>query len=127
MLSELAYPSAIKVRTGLEAGMCSFNRNSPPRLLSSVLNAGPDLLTDWHVCLQDKKEGVIVSNESSDILKFLAMHFKTPATARPCPDYYPEPKRSEIDRISECIISDLGKRVYMCAFAKSQASLATHR
>ncbi|KAK9859809.1 hypothetical protein WJX84_010324 [Apatococcus fuscideae] len=70
--------------------------------------------------LWDKKEGVIVSNESSDILKFLAEHFETPASAAGCPDYYPEPQRSEIDSISEMIVSDLGIRVYMCVSAKSQ-------
>ena len=68
---------------------------------------------------------MIISNESSDILKFLAVHFKTPPTAKPCPDYYPEAKHAEIDRISRWIISDLGSQVYMCAFAKSQASPAT--
>ena len=75
--------------------------------------------------LQDKKDGVLVSNESSDILKFLAVHFKTSASARPCPSYFPEAQRDEIDRISNWVLSDLGKRVYMCVSAKSQVSLAS--
>ncbi|KAK9868840.1 hypothetical protein WJX84_002959 [Apatococcus fuscideae] len=70
--------------------------------------------------LWDKKDKTIVSNESSEILKFFAMSFQTPEAARPVPDYYPVDKRAEIDRVSRWIIDDFGKRVYMCVFAKSQ-------
>ncbi len=58
--------------------------------------------------LWDKEEGVIVSNESQDIVRMLA------------PDLYPESLRDEIDALNERIYRDVNNGVYRAGFAQSQ-------
>ena len=74
---------------------------------------------------QDRTEQKIVCSESADLLKLFA-GLRSPASANPCPDYYPEAKRAEIDSISKLVVTGLGMQVYKCVFAKSQASRACH-
>ena len=48
--------------------------------------------------LWDKKEGVIVNNESSDILRMFNASFNNIAK-NPSLDLYPEPLRAKIDEV----------------------------
>ena len=47
----------------------------------------------------DKKKGVIVNNESSEIVRFLNSEFNQLAK-NPDLDLYPEPLRKEIDEVN---------------------------
>ena len=47
----------------------------------------------------DKKKGVIVNNESSEIVRFLNSEFNNLAE-NPDLDLYPEPLRKEIDEVN---------------------------
>jgi glutathionyl-hydroquinone reductase len=58
--------------------------------------------------LWDTREGVIVSNESQDIVRMFA------------PGLYPEALRDEIDALNERIYRDVNNGVYQAGFARSQ-------
>jgi putative glutathione S-transferase len=62
--------------------------------------------------LWDSKDGVIVSNESADIIRI----FNDWAGG----DLYPEGKRAEIDALNEWIYNDFQNGVYRAGFARSQ-------
>ena len=68
--------------------------------------------------LWDKQRGVIVSNESADILRMFNSAFDgvgaTPG------DLYPEPLRADIDALNERIYDTLNNGVYKAGFATSQ-------
>lgn len=68
--------------------------------------------------LWDRKSGVVVSNESADILRMLGTVF-TPLAAHPI-DLYPSPLRNEIDALNDRIYDNVNNAVYKAGFARRQ-------
>jgi glutathionyl-hydroquinone reductase len=68
--------------------------------------------------LWDKQSGVIVSNESADILRMLGTVFGRLAS-HPV-DLYPEPLRPEIDALNDRIYDTVNNAVYKAGFARRQ-------
>jgi glutathionyl-hydroquinone reductase len=68
--------------------------------------------------LWDKRAGVIVSNESADILRMLSTVF-APLAAHPV-DLYPEGLRDEIDALNDHIYDTVNNAVYKAGFARRQ-------
>jgi putative glutathione S-transferase len=69
--------------------------------------------------LWDKQSGVIVNNESGDILRMLSTAF-APLAARPV-NLYPEPLRTEIDELNEHIYHAVNNGVYKAGFSTKQS------
>jgi glutathionyl-hydroquinone reductase len=69
--------------------------------------------------LWDKQEGVIVSNESQDIVRMLNADFNAVA-GEPSLDLYPPDLRREIDAINERVYRDVNNGVYRAGFATAQ-------
>ncbi|RMH15194.1 MAG: glutathione S-transferase family protein [Gammaproteobacteria bacterium] len=70
--------------------------------------------------LWDKQQGVIVNNESSEIIRMLNTAFN--AFAKTDTDYYPETLRDEIDAVNEVIYNNVNNGVYRAGFARTQAA-----
>jgi glutathionyl-hydroquinone reductase len=72
--------------------------------------------------LWDKERGVIVNNESSEIIRMLDSEFAAlaPATA----DHYPQAHREEIDAINAKIYANVNNGVYRAGFAGTQEAYA---
>jgi glutathionyl-hydroquinone reductase len=68
--------------------------------------------------LWDKERGVIVNNESSEIIRMLDTEFA--ALAPPTADYYPDGHRAEIDAINAKIYANVNNGVYRAGFAGTQ-------
>jgi putative glutathione S-transferase len=68
--------------------------------------------------LWDKKQGTIVNNESSEIIRMLGSEFE--AFARSHEDYYPTALRAEIDAVNELVYPNINNGVYRCGFATTQ-------
>jgi putative glutathione S-transferase len=68
--------------------------------------------------LWDKQSGVIVSNESADILRMLGTSF-APLADHPV-DLYPEPLRDDIDALNDRIYEHVNNAVYKAGFSRSQ-------
>jgi putative glutathione S-transferase len=68
--------------------------------------------------LWDKQTGVIVSNESADILRMQETEFA--ALADHPVELYPEPLREEIDALNERIYDSVNNAVYKAGFATNQ-------
>jgi putative glutathione S-transferase len=68
--------------------------------------------------LWDKQTGVIVSNESADILRMQETVFA--ALADHPVELYPEPLREEIDALNERIYDSVNNAVYKAGFATNQ-------
>lgn len=68
--------------------------------------------------LWDKQQNVMVSNESSEIIRMFNSAFDE-IGAKPG-DYYPEALRTEIDRINEHVYDSINNGVYKAGFATSQ-------
>ena len=68
--------------------------------------------------LWDKETGAIVSNESADILRMLGTAF-APLGTHPVA-LYPEPLRSEIDKLNDRIYENVNNAVYKAGFSRSQ-------
>ncbi len=68
--------------------------------------------------LWDKKTGVIVNNESAEIIRMLNSAFDAFGDASL--DFYPEPLRDEIDAINAEVYEHVNNGVYKCGFAGSQ-------
>jgi putative glutathione S-transferase len=68
--------------------------------------------------LWDKQTGVIVNNESADILRMLGTVF-VPLAEHPI-DLYPESLREEIDALDEFIYDNVNNAVYKAGFATRQ-------
>ncbi|MCA1779282.1 MAG: glutathione S-transferase family protein, partial [Xanthomonadaceae bacterium] len=66
----------------------------------------------------DKKNGTIVNNESSEIIRMLNTAFDG-IGARPG-DYYPEDLRERIDEINEIVYHNVNNGVYKSGFATTQ-------
>lgn len=70
--------------------------------------------------LWDKKQGTIVSNESSEIIRMLNSAFNHITGNKD--DYYPEALRPEIDAINETIYHSINNGVYKAGFATTQGA-----
>jgi putative glutathione S-transferase len=70
--------------------------------------------------LWDKREGTIVSNESSEILRMFNAAFNGLEGVDASLDLYPEPLRAEIDAVNERIYRDINNGVYRTGFAGTQ-------
>jgi putative glutathione S-transferase len=68
--------------------------------------------------LWDKQTNTIVSNESSEIIRFLNTEFDEIGV--PGLDFYPEELREEIDEINERVYHNVNNGVYKCGFATTQ-------
>ncbi|MGM9454613.1 glutathione S-transferase family protein [Legionella bozemanae] len=68
--------------------------------------------------LWDKKEKVIVSNESAEIIRQFNQAFNHLTGDNQ--DFYPEPLRAEIDALNERIYNAINNGVYRCGFATTQ-------
>ena len=66
----------------------------------------------------DKKQSVVVNNESSEIIRMLNAAFDAFTDVRT--DYYPAELRPEIDRINDLVYSTVNNGVYRAGFATSQ-------
>jgi len=69
--------------------------------------------------LWDKKEKVIVNNESAEIVRMFNSAFNK-LSKNPELDLYPEHLRSKIDEINDYIYDNFNNGVYKAGFAKSQ-------
>ena len=68
--------------------------------------------------LWDKKQGTIVSNESSEIIRMFNSAFDQ--IGAKSGDFYPEALRGEIDTVNERVYETLNNGVYRCGFATKQ-------
>ena len=68
--------------------------------------------------LWDKKNKVIVNNESSEIIRMFNTAFNH--ITGDDKDFYPQNLRSEIDSINDLVYQNVNNGVYRCGFAKSQ-------
>ena len=68
--------------------------------------------------LWDKQQGIIVSNESSEIIRMFNGAFDGVGAREG--DYYPHELRAEIDAVNERIYYTLNNGVYRCGFATTQ-------
>lgn len=70
--------------------------------------------------LWDKKQGCIVSNESSEIIRMFnsAFNHLTGNTD----DYYPKSLRANIDEINALVYDNINNGVYRCGFATTQGA-----
>ncbi|BEI81278.1 hypothetical protein CcaverHIS002_0204380 [Cutaneotrichosporon cavernicola] len=92
--------------------------------LSQVyFKAEPDYTARYTVpVLFDKKDGTIVSNESSEIIRDLTQAFDDllPAGKAKDLDLYPEELRAEIDALNEWVYDGINNGVYKSGFASTQ-------
>jgi len=72
--------------------------------------------------LWDKKQGTIVSNESSEIIRMFNSAFDGLEGVRADLDFYPEALRLEIDAINEPIYHNINNGVYKNGFATTQGA-----
>lgn len=70
--------------------------------------------------LWDKKDKVIVNNESSEIIRMFNNAFND--LTGNTDDYYPESLRSDIDEINELVYHNINNGVYKTGFATTQAA-----
>jgi len=68
--------------------------------------------------LWDMKQGIMVSTESSEIIRMFNSAFNEFTTDRT--DYYPEELRPEIDTLNDTVHKDVNAGVYMAGFAGTQ-------
>lgn len=72
----------------------------------------------------DRQEGTIVSNESSEILRFLDQAFR-PLHTRSQPTWYPQAHRPAIDAVNAWVYDSINNGVYKCGFATTQEAYET--
>ncbi len=72
--------------------------------------------------LWDKRQGTIVSNESSEIIRMFNTAFDTlgGGIGNPAVDFYPPALREEIDEINAVVYDTVNNGVYKCGFATTQ-------
>jgi putative glutathione S-transferase len=68
--------------------------------------------------LWDRKEGTIVNNESSEIIRMFNSEFDGFGDASV--DLYPEARRAEIDALNAFVYPNVNNGVYRCGFATTQ-------
>ena len=69
--------------------------------------------------LWDKKEQIIISNESSEIIRMFNSSFDAFAK-NDVPDFYPEAQREAIDSVNELVYHNINNGVYKNGFATTQ-------
>lgn len=69
--------------------------------------------------LWDRSSGMIVNNESAEIVRMLNRAFDELEGVRPL-DFYPTALRGEIDQINDRVYTTLNNGVYRCGFATTQ-------
>jgi len=69
--------------------------------------------------LWDKKEGVIVNNESADIIRMFSSAFNKFSTNHDL-DIYPENLKKQIDDTNAWVYDNINNGVYKCGFATTQ-------
>ena len=95
------------------------------RIAEIYHRSNPDMTAHFTVpVLFDKKEGVIVNNESSEIIRMLTREFDAfcKTDEQRAIDLYPEQQRSEIDEVNAWIYPQLNNGVYKAGFAQSQSA-----
>ncbi len=70
--------------------------------------------------LWDRQTGMIVNNESSEIIRMLNSAFDAFGDA--ALDFYPAPLRAEIDAVNATVYDHVNNGVYKCGFATTQAA-----
>ena len=70
--------------------------------------------------LWDAKTRRVVNNESSEIIRIFNTAFS--GIAQPTPDYYPEPRRSEIDATNAQVLKGVNDAVNGCGYSITQAA-----
>ena len=70
--------------------------------------------------LWDKQRKTIVNNESAEIIRMLNSAFDGFTNIHA--DYYPEPLRTEIDRVNEQVYANVNNGVYRAGFATTQGA-----
>jgi putative glutathione S-transferase len=91
-------------------------------------HAQPDYNARFTVpVIWDTKEGTIVNNESSEIIRFLNTGFNSilPDEQAKELDLYPEELRAEIDELNEWVYNDVNNGVYKSGFATKQDAYET--
>ncbi len=70
--------------------------------------------------LWDKKNGTIVSNESSEIIRMFNTAFND--ITGNTDDYWPEPQRDRIETVNSRVYDTVNNGVYKCGFATTQSA-----
>ncbi|WP_455199026.1 glutathione S-transferase family protein, partial [Kaarinaea lacus] len=70
--------------------------------------------------LWDRKNGTIVNNESSEIIRMLNSAFEDYSTS--AVDFYPESLHEEIDAINDVVYNNVNNGVYRAGFATTQTA-----
>ena len=70
--------------------------------------------------LWDRKNGTIVNNESSEIIRMLNSAFED--YSKSAVDFYPESLREEIDAINDVVYNNINNGVYRAGFATTQTA-----
>jgi putative glutathione S-transferase len=70
--------------------------------------------------LWDKKQRIVVNNESSEIIRMLNSAFDAFTDVHT--DYYPAELRAEIDRVNDIVYPSVNNGVYRAGFATTQAA-----
>jgi putative glutathione S-transferase len=96
--------------------------NGADYLHQNYVTAKPDYTGRVTVpALWDKKRGMLVNNESAELLRMLNTEFN--AVARyPERDFYPAELRGEIDAVNERVYHTVNNGVYKAGFATTQAA-----
>eukprot|EP01102_Stenamoeba_stenopodia_P019926 TRINITY_DN7620_c0_g1_i1.p1 TRINITY_DN7620_c0_g1~~TRINITY_DN7620_c0_g1_i1.p1 ORF type:complete len:320 (+),score=85.49 TRINITY_DN7620_c0_g1_i1:118-1077(+) len=106
----------------------SFEENPDPingfdYLRKVYLQSDPDYTGRITVpVLYDKKQKVIVSNESSEIIRMLNSEFNDLPNVNKALDLYPEALQDKINELNDWIYNDINNGVYKSGFARSQSA-----
>lgn len=93
--------------------------NGKKRLYEIYLEANPDYTGRVTVpVLWDKKQGTVVNNESSEIIRMFNNAFDEHGAQEG--DYYPQDLRADIDQVNAPVYSNVNNGVYKCGFATTQ-------
>ena len=110
----------------------SFNKDEPfpgeswEYIRDLYFSINPDYANRFTVpVVWDKEQKTIVSNESSEIIRFLNTEFSAISTKPDAPDFYPAELQSLIDEINDPIYNNINNGVYKSGFAKTQQAYDT--
>ncbi len=102
---------------------CTLDPNETnATFIRDLYEASNDTLGKYTVpALYDKRNKVIVNNESAEIIRMLSTEFNEFASG-PFKDFdfCPEHLLAEVDRMNEFIYGSINDGVYKCGFAQSQ-------
>ena len=104
-----------------EEGSTGDDVNGKSKLSEIYLLANPKYSGRVSVpVLWDKQRKTIVNNESAEIIRMLNSAFDGFTNIHA--DYYPEPLRTEIDRVNEQVYANVNNGVYRAGFATTQGA-----